>query len=293
MLHGDHAPEADSAGRRRVPTTRARQPVRRASRASSRVLFARSTSRSRRIPARFRKLLWIASALFLRRAHSSSPRVSSACRAPRRARRWRNPRTNRSFRPDLGCLSSMTTLSAFASSTRCSGGVSTKVRWRGETTSREISRATRREERAGEATRSLPSRHAARGLTFICIAPRPLDGIFRPRLLSRAPDRSFLRIIPDDKQPLPPPHPSDDVHARRRGAQDASRATRRLRHRPQRRPHARHGRLQAPRAHRPRARRPRHECVPRPPKSPLASRRVPGSPGETRSARPLSPSESR
>ena len=29
------------------------------------------------------------------------------------------------------------------------------------------------------------------------------------------------------------------------------------------------------------------------PKSPLASRRVPGSPGETRSARPLSPSESR
>ena len=94
---GDGSPDCD--GRRRAPTTRARQPVRAVSRAFSRVLYARSTSRPWRIPARYRETFADNSRAFLRRA-PFSPRVSSACRAPRRARRWRNPRTNRNSRPD-------------------------------------------------------------------------------------------------------------------------------------------------------------------------------------------------
>jgi CheY-like chemotaxis protein len=62
------------------------------------------------------------------------------------------------------------------------------------------------EERAGEATHSPSSRRAARARAFVGIAPRPRDGIFRPRLRSRAPDRSLLRIIPDDV-PFPPRTP--------------------------------------------------------------------------------------
>ena len=124
---------------------------------------------------------------------------------------------------------------------------------------RSRERARRREARRPHRAAYLDA--AARAFSATCPpGARPASVSVRPT--RAATHRIRLGPLTHFSSSLLSPLHSHDVLARRGGSRDPARAQGRLRHRPQRRAHAGHGRIQTPGAHRARARRPRHECVP-------------------------------